>query len=78
MHIDIGFDAYIREVSVLLNNLALSYQWDEIKFCRDDWNSLVQSLSKSMNEDNARKVKSVIDRLKQLLSEVNEVFETTF
>jgi alpha-glucan,water dikinase len=64
MHIDIGFDSYVREVSIILNNLALSYQWDEIKYCRDDWNVLVQMLSKNMNEDNARKVKSVIDRLK--------------
>ena len=38
---------------------------------------LVSVLSRNMNEDNARKVKSVIDRLKQLLSEVNEVFEET-
>ena len=78
MHIDIGFEAYVREVSIILNNLALSYQWDEIKYCRDDWNVLVQLLSRNMNEDNARKVKSVIDRLKQMLSEVNEVFDSTY
>ena len=28
-----------------------------------------------MHEDNARKVKSVIDRLKSALGEVNEVFD---
>lgn len=75
MHIDIGFDAYVREVSLILNNLALSYQWDEIKYCRDDWNMLVSALSRNLNEDNARKVKSVIDRLKSMLGEVNEVFD---
>lgn len=78
MHIDIGFENYVHEVSIILNNLALSYQWDELKYCRDDWNVLVQMLAKSMNEDNARKVKSVIDRLKQLLAEVNEVIEKTY
>jgi len=75
MHIDIGFEAYIREVSIILNNLCLSYQWEELKYCRDDWAVLVQSLAKNLNEDNARKVKSVIDRLKQVLAEVNEVIE---
>ena len=25
MHIDIGFEAYLREVSILLNNLVLTY-----------------------------------------------------
>jgi hypothetical protein len=25
MHIDIGFEAYVREVSVILKNLCLSY-----------------------------------------------------
>jgi hypothetical protein len=28
-----------------------------------------------LQEDNARKIKSVIDRLKQALGEVNDVFE---
>ena len=42
MHIDIGFEAYIREVSLILNNLALSFQWAEINFCRDDWEKIVK------------------------------------
>ena len=33
MHIDIGFEAYVRQVGILLANLALSYRWSEIKFC---------------------------------------------
>jgi hypothetical protein len=64
MHIDIGFEAYIREISIILNNLSLSYTWNEINFCRDDWEILVKNTSKQLNEDNARKIKSVIDRLK--------------
>ncbi len=27
MHIDIGFEAYVREVGILLANLTLSYRW---------------------------------------------------
>ena len=76
MHHDIGFEAYVREVGIILQNLRLSYQWHEVKYCRDDWNALVQTTARDMHEDNARKVKSVIDRLKALLSEVNEVFES--
>jgi alpha-glucan,water dikinase len=41
MHHDIGFEAYVREVGIILQNLRLSYQWSEIKYCRDDWNVLV-------------------------------------
>jgi hypothetical protein len=75
MHVDIGFNAYVREVSIILNNLCLSYSWSELHYCRDDWNMLVSMLARDLNEDNARKVKSVIDRLKQALGEVNEVYE---
>ena len=76
MHIDIGFEAYLREVSILLNNLVLTYKWTELKYLRDDWEMIVRLMAKNLSEDNARKVKSVIDRVKQALGEVNEVFET--
>ena len=58
-----------------MNNLALSFQWAEINYCRDDWEKIVKSTSKDLHEDNTRKIKSVIDRLKQALGEVNDVFE---
>ena len=32
-------------------------------------------LARDLSEDNARKIKSVIDRVKQALGEVNDVFE---
>jgi hypothetical protein len=64
MHIDIGFDAYIREISIILNNLCLSYTWIELNFCRDDWEAFIKNASKPINEDNSKKIKSVIDRLK--------------
>ena len=74
MHIDIGFQAYLREVSIILNNLKLSYNWSEMRYLRDDWDNLVKG---DLNEDNARKIKSVIDRCKQCLGEVNDVYEQT-
>ena len=37
IHIDIGFDAYMREVNLILQNLALSYRWDELKVCQKDF-----------------------------------------
>ena len=46
MHIDIGFEAYVREISIILANLCLSYRWCEIQYCREDWNNLVQLMSK--------------------------------
>jgi hypothetical protein len=75
MHIDIGFQGYVREISIILNNLALSYNWVELGYCRDDWNLLVSAMAGNLNEENARKIKSVIDRLKQVLGEVNDVYE---
>ena len=53
----------------------MSYRWSELRYCRNDWNALAQTAARDMHEDNARKVKSVIDRLKSALGEVNEVFD---
>jgi hypothetical protein len=64
MHIDIGFEGYVREVSIILLNLALSYSWNELGYLRDDWNLLVRTLCRDMHTHNARKIKSVIDRVK--------------
>ena len=77
MHIDIGFESYVREVSIILKNLCLSYQWAELHYLRDDWNNIVCSLARNLSEDNAKKIKSVIDRVKMALGEVNDVFENT-
>jgi hypothetical protein len=43
---------------------VLLFQWSEVNFCRDDWEKIVKQTSKNLQEDNARKIKSVIDRLK--------------
>jgi len=72
IHIDIGFEAYIREAAIILSNLGLSYSWEELNACKEDWDKLVQPNCKQMNEDNARKLKSVVDRAKQSLGEVND------
>ena len=74
MHIDIGFEPYLREVSIILANLSMSYEWQEIKYLKEDWENLVLPLSKDMSEDNARKVRSVLDRAKSGLGEVNDTF----
>lgn len=74
MHIDLNFSVYLQEISIILNHLCLSYQWVELQYCRDDWNQLVLPLSQSLTEDNARKIKSVIDRLKVALGEVNDTY----
>jgi hypothetical protein len=34
-------------------------------------------LSKNLTEDNAKKIKSTVDRIKMALGEVNDIFETT-
>jgi len=73
MHIDIGFEGYVREAAIILNNLSFSYSWTELFVCKEDWEKLVLPLaSKGMNEENAKKIKSVTDRVKQSLGEVND------
>lgn len=41
MHIDIGFEAYVKEIAIILSNLSLSYEWEEIKFIKEDWDKIV-------------------------------------
>lgn len=41
IHIDIGFEQYIREAAIILSNLTLSYQWNELNFCKEDWDKVV-------------------------------------
>ena len=77
IHIDIGFPAYVRQVGILLANLSLSYRWNEIKVCHEDWRNMVVGLCEGQNidnQDNARKVKSVMDRIRSLMGEVNDVY----
>lgn len=74
MHIDIGINDYLKEVGIILSNLELSYDWSELKYLREDWEALVNT---DLTEENARKIKSVIDRCKQCLGEVNDVYEQT-
>ena len=74
VHIDIGFEAYIRQGAILISNLVLSYGWEEIAACKEEWDGLVIPLSKDLHQDNARKVRSVLDRIKQALGEVNDQF----
>jgi hypothetical protein len=73
MHIDIGFEGYVREASIILANIAMSYQWNEISAVKEDWEKLVQPIGLAgMNEENARKLKSVTDRAKQGLGEITD------
>lgn len=78
MHIDIGTEAYVREVAIILSNLALSYEWEELRYCKEDWDNIVFGLIKNLNQDNARKIKSIVDRIKQALGEVNDNFVGVF
>lgn len=65
-----------------MDNLVLSYgaHWTELKYCKDDLKILVQNEIAKMpggrlTEDAARKMKSVIDRMKGALAEVNAVID---
>lgn len=80
IHLDIGFDALMREVNIILKNLAMSYRWEELTICQKDF-ELALKLSGDLNssnpdlvQDSARKIKSITDRLRHVLGEVNDTF----
>jgi hypothetical protein len=41
LHVDIGYENFVGEVSMILTNLTLSYNWEEIAICLEDWNNIV-------------------------------------
>lgn len=57
IHIDIGFEAYIREAAIILSNLVLFYQWEELSVCKEDWDKVIWPIVKNLNEEDARKNK---------------------
>ena len=74
MNIDLGFESFVREGAIILSNLLLSYEWKELQVCKEDWDKLVSTVCKDMQQDNARKLRSVVDRVKQSLGEVNDTY----
>lgn len=71
IHIDIGFNALMREVNIILKNLAMSYRWEELAVCQQDFEQLalklidnLQSRDEATILDSARKIKSITDRLR--------------
>lgn len=77
MHIDIGFEQYVRQVGILLANLGMSSRWEEVHRCHQDWKDLAVELCRNLHsQDAARKVKSVMDRIRQMMGEVNDVYAT--
>lgn len=78
IHIDIGFDAWMREVNIILKNLAMSFRFDELKICQKDFElalKLIPDLNNpKLQMDSARKIKSITDRLRHVLGEVNDTF----
>ena len=82
MHVDLGFEQYVHEAGIIMDNLVLSYgkSWSELQNIASDFNSLVQDELNdnpewSLSEDTARKMKSVVDRMKGALAEVNTTIE---
>lgn len=84
MHNKLDIIGYARQVGIFLDNLILSYgtHWTELKTCKDDLQVLVlDELAKTegnLTEDSARKMKSVFDRIKGALGEVNQGIERMF
>ncbi len=73
IHIDVGLANYFKEISLLLDNIIVSYKWREVEICREELQSrAVDASACDKNYYSALKVKAVIERLKRCLGEVVE------
>ena len=70
----IPFKYLCKQVGQIVSNLAISFKWEELQKCRDDWLNLAMPLVDLNSEDTARQFKSVADRLRQMLGEVNDTY----
>jgi hypothetical protein len=71
---DIGIENYFKEIGLILQNLALSYEWQELEILKGFIYKTALPLANQLNQTNARQVKSVVDRLKTCLGEAIDTF----
>ncbi len=64
------FENYITEIKMILRNLCLSHKFQEIHNVYDDWLKIVEPIKKTLNEKNALKIKSVVDRASRAIGNV--------
>ena len=82
LHINMDFSNYVNEITALLKNICITYNnYPEIKICLDDWIFFVEGLKEEVkkgNQDAAKKVKSVTDRVSRLLGHIIDYYNTQF
>jgi len=84
IHINLEFDLYIDEISLILKNTLTNFKnYEELKHTANDWFKVVELLKKSLSDKslsaeqkriNVLKIKSVADRLGRYLSHVIDFF----
>jgi len=79
IHIDIGFEALMREVLIIMRNLSMTYRWEELAVCVKDLELAIRLTADLVSargdvQDTSRKIKSITDRLRQVLGQVNDTF----
>ena len=82
LHIDMDFSNYVNEVTALLKNIDITYNnYPEIKNCLEDWICFAEGLKEEVkkgNQDAAKKVKSVTDRISRLLGHIIDYYNNQF
>lgn len=84
IHINLEFDLYIDEISLIIKNIMANYKnFEELKHTANDWFKIVEPLKKCLSDKslsaeqkriNVLKIKSVSDRLGRCLSHVIDFF----
>jgi alpha-glucan,water dikinase len=81
IHIQINYQTYIYEISLVLRNIKVSYpNFSEFNICLDDWFNVVEKLKNNndFSKTGMLKVKSVVSRLNRLLSNVIDFYNQNF
>ena len=82
IHVNMDFSNYINEITALLKNIWITYDnYPEIRICLDDWLTFAEGLKEEVkkgNQDAAKKVKSVADRVSRLLGHIIDYYNTQF
>ena len=82
LHVNMDFSNYVNEITALLKNICITYNnYPEINICLEDWICFAEGLKeevKKANQDAAKKVKSITDRVSRLLGHIIDYYNTQF
>lgn len=86
IHVVLEFEHYITEVTAIVKNLNVTYNFRELRICLEDWGNICEVLKKNLQKNDksykavisALKIKSVADRMSRTLTHIIDYFNTHY